>query len=229
LADKKLDRYFGRLSPKQIALGINLANANAKRLLIDAELLCQNGRYPSAVGLAILAIEEAGKESVLRSVALARNNEDLKVSWKDYRTHTQKNRLLALPNLLSSGARKLEDFRPLFEESEYPQLIENLKQISFYTDCLGKAHWSSPAEVIDEKQAQQIIAFTKILIEIKREITDQEIKLLIKHIGPVWKRDMGLMKTALKNYFMELHNMGLLKGSIEYTLGFVDDKKDWLH
>jgi len=228
-ANKKLDRYLGKLSPKQVAQGIYSANANAKRLLIDAEILCQNGRYPSAVGVAILAIEEAGKEPVLRSLALARNNEDLKISWKDYRTHTEKNRLVALPNLLSTGARKLEEFRPLFTESEYPQLIENLKQISFYTDCLGKAHWSCPAEVIDEKQAKQIIAFTKIVVEVKHDVTEKEIELFLKHIGPVWKKDIELMKTALKNYFRELHSIGLLKGSIENAMSFVDGNKEWVH
>jgi len=56
------------------------------------------------------AIEEAGKEPVLRSVALARNAEELKISWKNYRTHKEKNRLLAVPNFTAWGAKKIEDY-----------------------------------------------------------------------------------------------------------------------
>jgi AbiV family abortive infection protein len=70
---------------------MNCANSNAERLLNDAELLYENGRYASAVGLAVLAVEEAGKEAMLRSLALARNANELKEAWRDYRTHTSKN------------------------------------------------------------------------------------------------------------------------------------------
>lgn len=228
-ANQKLNRYLGRLSSAQIAQGINCANANAKRLLADAELLCQNGRYPSAVGMAILAIEEAGKEPVLRTVALARNAEELKTSWKDYRTHTEKNRLLAVLNITASGANKLEDYKPLFFGHEYPQLIENLKQVSFYTDCLEKAHWSTPTEVIDEKMAKQIVVCAKLIIDAKHVVAEKEIELLLKHLRPVWKIDFKLMKAAMKDYLIEMLRLGLIEGSAEDVISFVDGKKDRVH
>jgi AbiV family abortive infection protein len=225
----KLNRYFGKLSPAQVAEGMNCANSNAKRLLRDAELLCQNGRYPSAVGLAILAVEEAGKEAMLRTLVLARNADELKASWKDYRTHTMKNRLLAMPSLISSGARELEDFSQLFGESEYPHQIENLKQLCFYSDCLDAGRWSSPAEVINEKQARQVVASAKVMIDNKFHVTEKEVELWIKHLGPVWKKDMGQMKAALKNWFVDMVHLGLLKGNIGEVEGFVDGKKRWVH
>ena len=58
MTKKKLDQYRGQLSASQAAEGINSAIHNAKRLADDAEFLLKNGRYPSAVSLAILSIEE---------------------------------------------------------------------------------------------------------------------------------------------------------------------------
>ncbi|MBN1085452.1 AbiV family abortive infection protein [Erwinia aphidicola] len=37
--------------------------------------------------------------------------------------------------------------------TEHPFALDQLKQISFYTDCLGKAHWSIPDNVIDRDTA----------------------------------------------------------------------------
>ena len=38
-------------------------------------------------------------------------------------------------------------------DSDHPYVLDQLKQIAFYTDCLGDAHWSIPDEVIDESPA----------------------------------------------------------------------------
>ena len=101
-----------------------------------------------------MAVEEAGKVSILRRLALAMTDIDVSDAWKEYRSHTAKNVLWMFPALVASGARKLEDFRPLFsQDSEHPYLLDQLKQIGFYTDCLGKANWSVTVEVIDEPLA----------------------------------------------------------------------------
>ena len=70
---KKLDAFRGLLEPAQVAEGINVANANAVRLAEDATTLLAAGSYSTAASIAILAIEEAGKVSILRSLALARS------------------------------------------------------------------------------------------------------------------------------------------------------------
>jgi hypothetical protein len=72
MVKKKLDSYKGKLSADQVAAGINAATKNAKRLSEDAALLFEAGRFPSAVSLAILSIEESGKASILRSLRLPR-------------------------------------------------------------------------------------------------------------------------------------------------------------
>ena len=69
---------------------MNAARRNAQRLLADAKTLLGCERWPAACQLAILAIEEAGKVSVLRGISIAGDEEALKRLWRDYRSHTPK-------------------------------------------------------------------------------------------------------------------------------------------
>jgi hypothetical protein len=57
---QKLPQYKGVLASAQIADGMNAATRNSRRLFEDAQLMLEQERYPSAVGLAILSIEESG-------------------------------------------------------------------------------------------------------------------------------------------------------------------------
>ncbi len=209
MTKRKLDSFKGKLSADQVAAGINAAIQNAKRLADDASLLFKAGRFPSAASLAILSIEESGKVSILRSLALAKTNEDIADAWRDYRSHTKKNVSWLLPQLSAQGARKLDDFKSLFEESsDHPYLLDQLKQIAFYTDCLGGAHWSIPQKVIDESLAKMLIHVAELLAR-NKHVSKTEIELWIKHIGPVWKRDPSWMKQALCNWYREMQDVGL--------------------
>jgi hypothetical protein len=43
--------------------------------------------------------------------------------------------------MFSQGARRADEFGGLFEPAaEHPYILDQLKQVSIYTDCLGKAH-----------------------------------------------------------------------------------------
>ena len=43
--------------------------------------------------------------------------------------------------MFSKGARRADEFGSLFEPAaEHPYILDQLKQVSIYTDCLGKAH-----------------------------------------------------------------------------------------
>ena len=67
---KKLEQWKNTLAVEKIVEGMNAASSNARRLLNDASALFDLERYPSATSLAILAIEEAGKVSILREMSL---------------------------------------------------------------------------------------------------------------------------------------------------------------
>jgi len=208
MSQRRLNHYKGELSAAQIAEGMNAAARNAIRLAEDAELLMENKRYPSATSLAILSIEESGKVAILRGLSVARNDKELKEAWKDYRSHTKKNVAWILIDMIKAGARKLDDFIPMFkEDAEHPYILDNLKQIGFYTDCLCNAHWSFPEEVIDEDIAKMVVYLAKIFVS-KKEITEKEIELWIKHLGPVWKKHIKWMQQALENWYHEMQECG---------------------
>lgn len=219
---KKLDQYTGRLSPAQIAVGINAAEANARRMLDDATSLLELKRYPTAAALAVLSIEESGKVSILRSLALARNDAELREAWKDYRLHTKKNVQWILPTLVADGARRLEDLRPLFDPaSDHPFVLEQVKQIALYTDCLGAAHWSEPGEVVDELLARTLVEGARMITHAPRTVSAQEIALWIEYIGPVWKGPMEWMKKAVAAWHEEAVKRGLILGRADAMAEFV--------
>jgi AbiV family abortive infection protein len=138
---RPLALFVGRLSPAKIAEGINAAERNAKRLAQDARFLLEAKRFPSAAALAILAIEEAGKAHVLRGMSVAKTDDEVKKTWKEFRSHTRKNVLWTLREMIQGGARKLDDFGPMFDpNSDHPYILDQLKQLSFYTDCVGKGN-----------------------------------------------------------------------------------------
>jgi AbiV family abortive infection protein len=210
---RRLNQYSGKLSAKQIAEGMNAARENAKRLVADARLLHDNGRHASALALAILSIEEVGKENILRGIALASNESDLKSGWRHYRSHTKKNAHWLLLNLVKSGAGFPTDFAVLFDENaEHPQLLENAKQVSFYTDCLGNSHWSVPEEVVDGDLALVIIEMAGIQTQ-TREITEEEIELWIQYLKPHRKGTNAEREAALLEWDKEVRRRGIVGGT----------------
>ncbi|HCD5319761.1 TPA: AbiV family abortive infection protein [Klebsiella michiganensis] len=207
---KKLEQWKNTLAVEKIVEGMNAASSNARRLLNDASALFDLERYPSATSLAILAIEEAGKVSILREMSLLKDGKDIKQIWRRYRSHTDKNMMWVFLDAVKKGARNLNDFAPIFsDESEHPFVLDQLKQISFYTDCLGKAHWSIPDNVIDRDTAISIIEAAKPLVSSKLH-TVEEVQLWVKYLGPVWKTDDALKREALKSYFDAMSAKGLL-------------------
>lgn len=210
---KNLKQWKNTLNESEIVDGMNFAQQNANRLLSDAEKLFEFGSYPTAYSIAVLAIEEAGKISILRELAVARNGNDVKDAWKAYRTHTKKNVMYVFPYLVANGYTKLSDFGGIFsEKNDFPALLDDQKQVGFYTDCLGKKHWSVPSQVIEKKEAEGILRVAHILCKHKT-YTQKEIELWVKHIKPVWKSSMPEMQVALKAWFNEMLDEGLVKES----------------
>jgi AbiV family abortive infection protein len=188
---------------------MNAAADNARRLADDAALLLLNARWPTAASIAILAIEEAGKISLLRALVLARSDQETLEEWKAYRSHTKKNVAWILPSLVAAGARKLNDLRPVFDSTaDHPFVLDQLKQLGFYTDCLGAAVWSQPSRVISEELAMSLVQTARLLTG-KHSVTEKEVELWVEHIGPVWKKDMNWMQQALINWSKAMEAAGL--------------------
>ena len=186
MKEKPAPAYFGPLSTKHVADGMNAAVRNAARLYEDAKTLHEAGRYPSACSLAILSIEEAGKMNILRTISAQTDPKALKAAWKDYRSHRAKNASWIIAELYKQGARKLTDLAPMFDkDSDHTQLLDTVKQLGFYSDCLGEVHWSEPEKVIDEALSSQILFVAKVLRP-KREVSEREMELWAHHVAQHW-------------------------------------------
>lgn len=219
------EQYKGKLTPKQAAEGIKAAVENSASLLTDAKLLFDNRRFERSVALSVLAIEEAGKISIIRSILMEDAPGELKKSWQEYRRHTDKNLSWILPELASKGARHLEDMRQIFNKgNDHGQTLENLKQLSFYTDAFSNSKWSLPKDVIDEKIAKAILSIADILAKKDNSAmtSEKELELWVKHMKPVWKQEMLKMKQALINCYSEAESLGLIsKGKTKEMTDFV--------
>jgi AbiV family abortive infection protein len=217
---KLLTQYRGFLTCEQIATGMTAAAQNASRLAEDAGLLLQAGRFPTACSLAILSLEESGKATILRSMATANTQEEILGLWKSYRRHLDKHLLTLMPDRVVNGARRLTDFRDCVNDDTLGEraTYDAVKQLGFYTDCLGNAHWSIPIEVIDEKLARSLVTTAKVLSEGKHTVTVREHELWVTHIQNGNTRQ-NLLAWAKAMEFEGLHPEGYLMTMSRFTEG----------
>lgn len=210
-------QYNQKLTPEKAAKGIDAANKNSSSLLSDAILLFENKRYERAVALAILAIEESGKSSIIRAILLEDDPKEIKKGWQNYRRHHEKNAFWIVPELVAKGANHIEDLRKTVDkDSDHREVLDNLKQLAFYTDVFSKCKWSIPSDVINKALAEGILHTAKIMAGNPDRImsSEKELELWIKHIKPVWKKEMSKMKQALINCYQEAENTGLIEKGI---------------
>lgn len=213
---RTLSQYSGGLTTTQAAEGIQAALRNGRALLADARLLLDKGRWKRAAALAILAVEEGGKTAIIREILLARDQRELKEAWQSYRTHARKNLMYILPALVARGARHLDDFREIYNQSsDHGQLLDSVKQIAFYSDACGVCHWSIPEEVISPALAKDIVAIAGFLVREGPQplSTKEELDIWVKHMSPVWKGELIQMKKALIACYAEARAKGVLQGS----------------
>lgn len=221
--EKPLTQYVGPITPKEASEGIAAAYDTALALVQDAELLLENGRWPRAVALAILAIEEAGKPHILRALFLARTEKERRDDWRDYRSHTKKNFAYILPELVAGGARTFDDLRPLVDpNSDHGQILDTCKQLAFYSEAVvgvRPCSWSTPAKTIDESFARSLVGTAKVFASGEHAMTSEaELELWVRHLGPVWKVAPDYeVKQAMAACYAEAEEAGVLRG--KHTAG----------
>lgn len=217
----RLPQHRNQLTQAQVAEGMTRALQNAERLAEDAEMLLKAGRVPSAVALAALSIEESGKVPILRQMATACGEKEWTELWKAYRSHTKKNTLWIFGDLVQNGARTLDELRPLVDpDSDHPDIMDQLKQLSIYTDCFKNAKWSSPSEVDLHATAPYLVKLAQILGRPKN-VTVDEIQLWQKYLLPVKDAPMATQKEAVAAWFHEMKLLGLSEALPEEVEAFL--------
>ena len=199
-------KYRGELTAAQIADGMNAARRNARRLADDAKLLLDAGSYPTAAALAALSVEESGKSSVLRGLALAPTAAARRRAWKEYQSHRSKNAAWILPQLVARGARDLDSLRLATDSSaDHTALLDQIKQLGLYTDCLGHAHWSEPADVINESLASSLVGIADLLVNAEI-VSEREMALWVEHMRPNSGAPLDQMRAALLNWYAAMRH-----------------------
>lgn len=220
-SERALTQYWGNVDAASIAAGINLARRNARRLADDAKALLQGSRAPSAAALAILSLEESGKPTVLRRLALAAEPAALKEAWRDFRRHTAKNSHWVLPEIAMGGGGSLENFRPAVDGGQHSHVLDAVKQIALYADCLGTGgNWSDPEVVIDRSLAEHMVALADAMAR-EEAVTVREIELWMEHVRP--HNGGPHMARAVVAYQMALHAEGLSTTSPEELAAFMGE------
>lgn len=165
--------------------------------------------FATAAALAILAIEESGKVSILRGLSMAEDEESRRTLWNDYRSHRSKNTAWIFTELAAKGAATLDELQPATDkDGEHTFTLDNLKQLSLYTDCLGTGHWAEPERVVDRALAQALVAVADVLAR-SRAVTSDEVALWNKHMRPVRGGSLDVMKSALRNWYGGMVQLGL--------------------
>ena len=224
IPNTNLPQYKGKLDPEQIAQGMNAARRNARRLADDAKLLLSAKRYPTATSLATLSIEESGKVSILRGIAFI-PSERVQSAWKDYRSHRSKNKTWILPNLVANGARDLDSLRLATDpSSRHTALLDKVKQLGFYTDCLGNINWSEPDKVIEEELAKYLVSIADLFAK-SDAVTIKEIELWQEFMKPVYGAPLEQMKTALLQWYSAMEENGLRENDGISVNSFVNGEK----
>jgi AbiV family abortive infection protein len=220
MSSSKLDQFRGFLTTGQVAAGMTCANQNARRLAEDAQLLFDSRRFPTATALAVLSLEELGKCAILRQIAVATTVAEVKKLWQRYRRHTEKHILTLMPDRILKGAQHAIEFLDCVADTGHEEraTYDNLKQISLYTDCLGSAHWSVPAEVIDEDLTRTLVHFADVMSAKYRSITEREIELWVMHMQKgLNHQNLRAWATAMVEE--GLHPHGYAEEMAEFTKG----------
>ena len=205
----KLSQYRGHLNATQTAHGMNAARRNARRLADDAKSLLNLSRYPTATAIAILSIEESGKVTILRRLATVPTPELRRQLWKEFRSHRNKNVAWIIPDLYRNGARTLESLRLAADPSAaHTTLLDQLKQISLYVDCLGTANWSDPEGAVDEPLSRALVNTADLLAK-GRTTTELEIRLWIEHMSPTYGQSLERQKISLQSWYAAMKQKGL--------------------
>lgn len=209
MVGKRLNQYRGELTPEELVQGINVAKDNSARLVQDAKTLLELERYPSAFTLGVLAIEEFGKASILKRLALCETTKDVRAAWKEYRSHTAKNSGWIFAEIAAKGGRYMSDFKKITEPgAEHTHLLEQLKQVSLYTDCLGdEKRWSEPSKVITKELAKEIVSIAELNFQLTNKDTEETIELWIEIVRPLYGKS-GMIEAVLE-FQRVMHERGL--------------------
>lgn len=193
------------MSHAQIADGINVAVRNARGLYSDARLLLKSRRYSSAIALTVLAIEEAGKPSILMDMSFA-DDELLPELWRRLKSHTAKNIAWIYPLLASAahleGAPRFQHLDAIWDEPTHAQAAELIKQRAIYSEWRDGG-WHFPDADNHPTFAREFVEMSHATIGLWKETTADRVTKYAELAGPKL-RQADRIVAAARGRFAEL-------------------------
>lgn len=183
LIPRRPPEYRGPLSSALIAEAMTAAMKSGARLLVDARMLAASGRHPSAVAMAILAIEEIAKSDILAALAVWSDPKDQEEIWRMFTTHVDKNTLGFVPLIQNFSAVERLLWLAGHDRERY---FEHMKWSGLYVDVLqgedGVPFCWSP-EMLTAEHSGVFIRLAENVVTV-RTITTEEIDLMRTMLHP---------------------------------------------
>lgn len=125
-----------------------------------------------------------------------------------------------MPERIAKGARYAIEFMECVDGSAQDEVesYDALKQLGFYTDCLGKANWSIPVEVIGHDIAETLVRFATATSAKERETCPREIELWVVHMQSGISR-ANLISWAKAMVSEGIQPKGYAEGMANFTVG----------
>jgi AbiV family abortive infection protein len=152
--------WEGTVSPRKYADGVSACLENSRRLFEDSLTLQKAHRYPSAVALAILSLEEIDKMYRLLRIALIKEPSSLKREWAEWRDHKAKLKSVLRP----IPAEQPKATAEVLSIATVHHLAQRLKLRSLYVTLLQDGTWSRPGGIITESLCRGMVIPTAFLL-----------------------------------------------------------------
>jgi len=206
--------YEGELTPLLVSTASQAAILNAAELITSADILFRSKRYPHAVALAILAIEECGKPAILIGYFLSGGGRN---PWKQYRHHKSKTQLLNFG--IATLANKYfpdmsEEVKEQIEQGPTPSILEIAKQRALYSDCVieaGEPHCHIPKDRDWKVEARDRLSEARSLAHHYRHHSPEELEVWKRHLFPMHSKTLDEISFAYKGLAQELEQRGFIK------------------
>lgn len=150
-----------RLSLAEMGNGIAVANRNARRLVTDSLVLLEHHRFPSALALSVLAMEESVKWWALAQVAILGEKHEVVAAWKDNIDHRVK-----LGRAFRTMAAAIEAGRPSDYTAEMEMLASStqlMKLRAMYSAFVEGRRWVEPSDVVEAAEARLVVGVAATL------------------------------------------------------------------
>lgn len=174
------------LTLDEVADGLHACVGNIESLMDDADLLLEAQRFPRALSVLLIAAQEAGKTSILLSMAGTRpeDQEHWSRLWKSYRSHAHK-AAMRMIGTLPVGLTDAELAVAVLVTEDSGRADERARQRTLYIDLdREKRIWLTPDDVRESDvtmvRGQLAAMVTKLLSQRDRRLFSAEA-LRIRH------------------------------------------------